>query len=138
MLDGSLPALDDGSTPDEPDAGVDAMVAVLHCGADPHFVTPGPLDHASDPAVHALLRLGAMLGYDGCTLADVLLRLTNEAPVDLGHTFCGTIIYLKTRGSAFVSPIKETHIVDGGHFDFMLDHAADVARIVDGFFAKHE
>ena len=137
LLDGCLPALNDGSTSDGTAAGVDEMVAVLRSGADLQLASAAP-GGASNPAVHVLLRLGAMLGDDGCTLADALLRLTDEAPADLGGTFGGATVYLKTRGKALVSSIKDTRIVDGGHFDFMLDHAADVARIVGGFFAEHE
>ena len=71
-----------------------------------------------------------MLGDDGCTLADAILRLTDEAPADLVFAFGGATVYLKTRGAAHVPPIKATYNVNGGHFDFLLDCAAILPQIV--------
>ena len=141
LLDGRLPALNDGSAVRGVAAGVHEMVemvemvAVLRLGADPQFASAAP-DRASNPAMQTLLRLGAMLEYDGCKLAETLLRLSDEAPADLGGTFGGSTIYLKTRDSALVSPIKDTYIVDGGHFDFMLEHAADIACVLGNFLGQ--
>jgi thioesterase domain-containing protein/acyl carrier protein len=135
LLDGRLPALNDASAVGGAAARVDETVAVLRHGADPQFASAAP-DHTANSAEKTLLRLGAMLGDDGCTLADMLLRLTDEAPADLGEgRFGGATVYLKTRGNALASPIKDTRIVDGGHFDFMLDHATEVAHVVGSFFA---
>ena len=90
---------------------------------------------AHDAAVQSLLRLGAMLGGDGCTLADALLRLTDEASAHLGGTFGGATVYLRTRANALVSPIEGTRVVDGEHFGFMLDEAAGVARVAGSKFS---
>ena len=79
-----------------------------------------------------------MLGDEGCALAEALLRLADEAPTDLDCTFSGASIYLKTRGNGVASAIEDTRIIDGEHFDFMLDQSTEVVRIVSGFFAEHE
>ena len=83
------------------------------------------------------MRLGAMLGDEGCALAEALLRLADETHTDLGCTFSGASIYLKTRGNGLTSAIEDTCVIDGGHFDFMMDQAAEVVRIVSGFSSDH-
>ena len=105
------------------------MILMLRKGATLQLVDL-ELQNTEDDTELALLRLGATLGKEGCHLADVLLNLMDESPADLGGAFVASTTSCKTHDNELFSPIADTRVVCGNHFNFLLDYAREITHVI--------
>jgi thioesterase domain-containing protein len=118
---------------------VEFTIPQLRLGAASDAATVERVFEGSEHVARAFARLGAMLGEEGCAVAEALLSL--ELRQEVGRERVppcrGPMVHVKTTGwDDRAPPCADVRLVAGDHFDFLLERAAEVTRILDGFFAE--
>jgi thioesterase domain-containing protein len=135
LLDGRLPGLLTSQKRCATECRVDTIVAIMYHAAKGQMENEKIIDSAvvSARIVTPYLRLGAMLGLDGCQVAEKLLRLSAEVPANFSCGLDGPAITLRTRGSQYLQSLGRLSVVDGDHFELLLTHVNEIANVVCTF-----